>query len=163
MNKSRLICLIADKGMTQKELADKAGVSKATINMLINHNSNPRLDTLGRIAKVLGVRPSELLDMHNVGTDELPMEEITDKCAKTYEAYEDAKKKRARIMRVVNSDLQDFVQKLADNDKEFQEIHNILYTALSEYTSECIRIAGDAHNKAADRERRREHDSRQEN
>ena len=72
------------------------------------------------------------------------METRADKCAR---AYEDAKKKRARIMRVVNSDLRDFVLKLAANEKEYQEIHCMLYKALSEYTANCIRIAGDAWDK----------------
>lgn len=63
MNRIKLLDLIASKGMTQAELADKAGLSRASVNKLLKHGSKPRLDTLGRIAKALGVKPSELLDM----------------------------------------------------------------------------------------------------
>lgn len=63
MNRIKLLDLIASKGMTQAELADKAGLSRASVNKLLKHGSKPRLDTLGKIAKALGVKPSELLDM----------------------------------------------------------------------------------------------------
>ncbi len=63
MDKKKLVNLMADKNMTQAELADRAGLSRASVNKLLKHGSKPRLDTLGKIAKVLGVKPSELLDM----------------------------------------------------------------------------------------------------
>lgn len=62
MDKVKLLDLIASKGMTQAELADKAGLSRASVNNLLKHGRKPRLDTLGKIARVLDVRPSELLD-----------------------------------------------------------------------------------------------------
>ena len=63
MNKVKLVNLIASKGMTQAELADKAGLSRASVNNLLKHGRRPRLDTVGTIAKALGVKPSELLDL----------------------------------------------------------------------------------------------------
>lgn len=63
MNRVKLLDLIASKGMTQAELADKAGLSRASVNNLLKPGRKPRLDTLGKIARVLGVKPSELLDM----------------------------------------------------------------------------------------------------
>ena len=63
MNRVKLLDLIASKNMTQAELADKAGLSRTSVNKLLKHGSKPRLDTLGKSAKVLGVKPSELLDM----------------------------------------------------------------------------------------------------
>ncbi|WP_333686099.1 helix-turn-helix transcriptional regulator [Mitsuokella jalaludinii] len=63
MNKVKLVNLIASKGMTQAELADKAGLSRASVNNLLKHGRRPRLDTVGKIAKALGVKPSELLDL----------------------------------------------------------------------------------------------------
>ena len=63
MNRVKLLDLIASKNMTQAELADKAGLSRASVNKLLKHGSKLRLDTLGKITKVLGVKPSELLDM----------------------------------------------------------------------------------------------------
>jgi len=63
MDRRKLVDLMADKGLTQAELADKAGISRPIVNKLVKHGGKPRLDTLGKIAKVLGVKPSELLDM----------------------------------------------------------------------------------------------------
>ena len=63
MNKVKLVNLIASKGMTQAELADKAGLSRASVNNLLKHGRRPRLDTVGKIAKALGVKPSELPDL----------------------------------------------------------------------------------------------------
>lgn len=62
MDKAKLIDLIAEKGMTQSELADKAHVSRQAVYAIVNGRT-PRLNTLGKIARVLGVKPSELLDM----------------------------------------------------------------------------------------------------
>ena len=48
--------------MTQTELADKAGLSRTVIYGVMK-GRKPTLPTLGKIAKALGVKPSELLDM----------------------------------------------------------------------------------------------------
>lgn len=61
MDKNKLIDLLADRGLTQLGLAEKAGISKTAVYGLMNGRT-PRLDTLGKIAKVLGVKPSELLE-----------------------------------------------------------------------------------------------------
>ena len=61
MDKNKLIDLLADKGLTQLGLAEKAGISKTAVYGLMKGRT-PRLDTLGKVAKVLGVKPSELLD-----------------------------------------------------------------------------------------------------
>ncbi|WP_206671382.1 helix-turn-helix domain-containing protein [Selenomonas montiformis] len=62
MDKKKLVNIMADKGLTQAELAEKAGVSRTAIYGAMKGRT-PRLNTLGKIAKVLGVKPSELLDM----------------------------------------------------------------------------------------------------
>nr|WP_278503571.1 helix-turn-helix transcriptional regulator [Mitsuokella multacida] len=62
MDKAKLIDLMADKGLTQAELAKAAHISKTAVYGLMN-GRKPRTDTLGKIAKALGVKPSELLDM----------------------------------------------------------------------------------------------------
>ena len=62
MDKKKLVNLMADKGMTQAELADKAGLSRTAIYSVMK-GRKPTLPTLGKIAKALGVKPSELLDM----------------------------------------------------------------------------------------------------
>ena len=63
MDKAKLIDLMADKGLTQADLADKAGLSRTAIYGVMTKGRKPRLPTLGKIAKALGVKPSELLDM----------------------------------------------------------------------------------------------------
>ncbi|WP_278504174.1 helix-turn-helix domain-containing protein [Mitsuokella multacida] len=62
MDKKKLVDLLADKGLTQVELAKKAGISRTAVYGVMK-GRNPTLPTLGKIAKVLGVKPSELLDM----------------------------------------------------------------------------------------------------
>lgn len=63
MDRRKLVDLIASRGLTQAQVADKAGMSRAAVNKLIKHGGTPRLDTLGKLAHVLGVKPSELMDM----------------------------------------------------------------------------------------------------
>lgn len=146
------------KCITQTNLAKRTGLSRQWINKLLNHGGLVNANTARKISLALGVKELKLFVRqkpstpgNNMKKDESTMETRADKCAR---AYEDAKKKRARIMRVVNSDLRDFVLKLAANKKEYQEIHQMLYKALSEYTANCIRIAGDAWDKAvAEQER----------
>lgn len=140
------------KCITQTDLAKRTRLSRQWINKLLNHGGVVMANTARKISLALGIKERKLLcqqkpstTSNNMRKDESTMETRADECAR---AYEDAKKKRARIMRVVNSDLRDFVLKLAADKKEFQEIHNILYTALSEYTANCIRVAGDAWDKA---------------
>ncbi len=48
-------------GMTQKELADKSGVSRVTINGIYNGRTCS-LESAGKIAKALGVDVRELLE-----------------------------------------------------------------------------------------------------
>lgn len=62
MDKAKLIDLMAGKVLTQAELAKAAHISKTAVYGLMN-GRKPRTDTLGKIAKALGVKPSELLDM----------------------------------------------------------------------------------------------------
>lgn len=143
------------KCITQTDLAKGTGLSRQWINKLINHGGVVTANTARKISLALGIKelklfvrqkPSTLSNKpsNNMRKDESTLEARVDECAR---AYEDAKKKRARIMRVVNSDLRDLVLKLAADKKEFQEIHNMLYTALSEYTANCIRVARDAWDK----------------
>lgn len=62
MDRKKLFDLMAVKGLTQAELAEKAGLSRTAIYGVMK-GRKPTLPTLGKIAKVLGVKPSELLDM----------------------------------------------------------------------------------------------------
>lgn len=64
MDKAKLIDLMASQGLTKSALAAKAHVSSTAVYGLIDKGRTPRMDTLGKIAIALGVKPSELLDLH---------------------------------------------------------------------------------------------------
>ncbi|WP_432646081.1 helix-turn-helix transcriptional regulator [Mitsuokella sp.] len=61
MDRTKIIDLMAEKGLTKSDLADKAHVSRQAVYRIVNNGVTPRLDTLGKVARVLGVKPSELL------------------------------------------------------------------------------------------------------
>lgn len=63
MDRKKLFDLMAVKGLTQAELAEKAGVSRASVWAMVKKGRSSRPDTVGKVARVLGVKPSELLDM----------------------------------------------------------------------------------------------------
>lgn len=49
------------KKLTQDELAAASGLDQTTISDLeVGRNTNPRLDTIQRLAKALGIRPVQL-------------------------------------------------------------------------------------------------------
>ncbi len=49
-------------GFSQEELAEKSGLSLRTVQRIENGETDPRGDSLKRIAKVLGVSPEYLID-----------------------------------------------------------------------------------------------------
>lgn len=55
--------VIAEKGMTQKELAEKMGLNPVAFGVTLN--SNPTVKTLQKIAEALGVEISELFVQNN--------------------------------------------------------------------------------------------------
>lgn len=61
MDKNKLIAIMAKKGMTQADLADKAHLSRTAVYRMLQ-GSTPRIPTLGKVARALDVEPSELLD-----------------------------------------------------------------------------------------------------
>ena len=59
----RLAELLERGGLTQTELARRSGVSLVTINAIANNRTaQVKLDTLDKLARVLGVEPGELLE-----------------------------------------------------------------------------------------------------
>ena len=58
----RLRLLLAERGMTQLELAAKVGVTRAAMSRYVSGEREPRFATLLRIAEVLEVHTAELLD-----------------------------------------------------------------------------------------------------
>lgn len=47
--------LLKEKGLTSKALAEALGVTTVTVSYIINGKTNPSLETVSRIAEVLGV------------------------------------------------------------------------------------------------------------
>lgn len=49
------------KAWTQEQLAEKAGLGKNTVNRIEGNRTEPRMPTLSKLAKALGVDPAELV------------------------------------------------------------------------------------------------------
>ncbi len=49
------------RALTQKELADKAGLTVAALSRIERNNAEPRPTTRRKLAEALGVDPSELI------------------------------------------------------------------------------------------------------
>lgn len=47
--------IMAAKNFNVSNLAEAAGLSPTAINNWLNHGTRPRIDTIGRLAKALGV------------------------------------------------------------------------------------------------------------
>ena len=54
--------VLREKHIQQKDLAEWLGVSKVSVSYWCNNQTNPRIDTLLNIAKVLEVKVSELIN-----------------------------------------------------------------------------------------------------
>ena len=54
--------LLKEKGMSQNELARRAGMSSSGMSTIITGAFEPRMDNLRQIAQVLGCQPGDLLD-----------------------------------------------------------------------------------------------------
>jgi transcriptional regulator with XRE-family HTH domain len=48
--------------VTQEELAERTGMSRATISRIESGQQRPRISTVRRLAAALGVSPEELID-----------------------------------------------------------------------------------------------------
>ncbi|MDY6290725.1 MAG: helix-turn-helix transcriptional regulator [Succiniclasticum sp.] len=57
----KLRLLLAKKCLTAKDLSLRSGVSAVAIGNILNHGRKPKLATIGRLAKGLGVDVTELL------------------------------------------------------------------------------------------------------
>lgn len=54
--------VLKEKHIQQKDLAEWLGVSKVSVSYWCNNQTNPSIDTLLNIAKVLDVKLSELIN-----------------------------------------------------------------------------------------------------
>lgn len=60
--KLRIKDIIKEKGVRQKEVADKLGLTPTGFNLIVNNKAIPSIDTLNRIAKILDVPVAILID-----------------------------------------------------------------------------------------------------
>jgi lambda repressor-like predicted transcriptional regulator len=56
----RLASIMTAKGMDQTQLAARAGVGQPAISMMLSRACRPQRRTIDKLAKALGVKPSEL-------------------------------------------------------------------------------------------------------
>ena len=63
LNKNKLELAMADNCMNYTELAQKAELSRMTIQKLLYTNRAPRPTTIGKLAKALNVKTSDIVDM----------------------------------------------------------------------------------------------------
>ena len=64
MKRNRLREIRMEHGMSQEELAEKAGMSRTTISKIENdEEANVNTRTVAKIAEVFGVNPSEIFLM----------------------------------------------------------------------------------------------------
>lgn len=61
-NYNRIKVILAEKGMTNVELAKKLDKNQQTISRWCTNDSQPSVETLFQIAQVLGVRAKDLLN-----------------------------------------------------------------------------------------------------
>ena len=62
LDKTKVLLLMADFSMNQKELAGKAGISRQTLSAVMSGRScRPAL--LGNIARALEVKPEEIIEL----------------------------------------------------------------------------------------------------
>ncbi len=65
--RERIIQLLSENGITQKELAEKSGVGEVTISRILNGHFNPKASTLSKIADVFGLSLSEISENDSFG------------------------------------------------------------------------------------------------
>ena len=58
----RLRVLLADRGMSQVELAEQAGVTRQAVSNYMTQGTSPGLSTAVAIARALGVSVDDLVD-----------------------------------------------------------------------------------------------------
>lgn len=62
LDKTKVLLLMADFSMNQKELAGKAGISRQTLSAVMSGRTcRPAL--LGKIARALEVKPEEIIEL----------------------------------------------------------------------------------------------------
>lgn len=61
VNIPKIVDLMCEKKMNQLQLAHACGVQTKTINAILTGKSNPKIETIGKLADCFGCKPSELV------------------------------------------------------------------------------------------------------
>ena len=62
LNRRKLLRLVAEKKLTQVQLAELAGIADSTVRRILTRNQSVQLVTAGKLAAALGVDIFEILD-----------------------------------------------------------------------------------------------------
>jgi DNA-binding Xre family transcriptional regulator len=62
-NLNRLKVVLAEKGLSNKWLAEQLGITQATVSKWVTNTSQPNLDMLIKLSKILEVDLKELVRM----------------------------------------------------------------------------------------------------
>lgn len=62
INEIKVLLLMADFSINQKQLAEIAGISRQTLSAVMN-GRNCRPELLGKLAKALEVKPEEIIEL----------------------------------------------------------------------------------------------------
>lgn len=58
---NKLAALLKERGMSQKELAEAASLTPASVSRYVNGEREPRALTVAALAEILGVKPSDII------------------------------------------------------------------------------------------------------
>lgn len=77
---------LKEKGMSQNELARRAGLSSSGISTIISGSFEPRMDNLRQIAQALDCQPSDLLDDEGIKKEqEAPRDPLRESIIRDYD------------------------------------------------------------------------------
>lgn len=77
---------LKEKGMSQNELARRAGLSSSGVSTIINGTFEPRMDNLRQIAQVLDCQPGDLIDGKNIKKEqEIPADPLRASVIRDYD------------------------------------------------------------------------------
>ncbi len=101
----RITALMGKQHMTQKQLAEKAGVTESAMSFYVKGERTPRSDVLTRIARALGTTSDYLLGIDNaVNNDEDKLSYLQRNLGKLDEAQ---LKKAETVLKAVFDDIFD--------------------------------------------------------
>jgi len=62
VDKKAILLAMAKAIMSKKQLAKKSGVSRFTLNQILNHEQKPNTETIGKLAAALEVSPADIIE-----------------------------------------------------------------------------------------------------